>query len=231
MKGSQYCFDAIPHVCALSACCLLNTFFQPIFFKKKKRKKNQLARAAMAADRSPKTKGAEHYRGWDWRTMHHHAWSQPACPSVDSGTTGKRDCLGLRAWALGTSLAKMPEWRRWSKGGGASGESSRCTGLWKGTGQVPPPPPRGGTVSSPPLPPPFGQGAGCVLCMCRVVMAALHAWCIALVCFFQAIWPLYGSGISSRLPEPGAVGLVLPIDGQQHPGMACTGAWEGQIEE
>ena len=33
-----------------------------------------------------------------------------------------------------------------------------------------------------------------------------------------------GAGSVFEAPGEGALGLVLPIDGQQHPGMACAGS-------
>ena len=62
--------------------------------------------------------------------------------------------------------------------------------------------------------------------MCCVVQSV--DVCIACVLFpssllYQAIRPL--RGITLGLPGPGAVGFVLLIDEQQHPGMACAGSW------
>ena len=98
-----------------------------------------------------------------------------------------------------------------------------CTRLGKGTGLVPPPPPPSERDREQPPPPPQSeQGAGCVLCLCEVLVSALHA-CLPLVCFNRPSGRYVGVGSRCGSRDRGLWGwccqsmgsstLVWPVQG------------------
>ena len=108
-------------------------------------------------------------------------------------------------------------------------ESSWCSlgcGVGEGERASPPPLPQGGTESAPP-------SAGCSVCAAHVQCSASGVECVVYhsCTLFRPSGHFEGAGSVFEAPGDGDLGLVLPIDGQQHPGMACAGTWEGQIEE